>query len=106
MLSAGDWPSRCAVLGWHGCCQMGLPPCAISARRRCFSWLLMPHPCLLAGEGDAEEAGGVAPEDLLEVVVGQVHEAADPDLIQQVPNAVAAREPARIAAVDDPLRPD
>ncbi len=45
-------------------------------------------------EGDPEQPSGVAAKDLLERIVRHVHEAAGANLILEVADAVAAREPA------------
>src|SRR5262245_39585952 len=87
--SSGSARSRCATAA-------STISTSRSTRR---SWLSV-------DEWDAEQAGGVPAEDLLQVLVGQVHEPAGLDLVLEVPDAVAAWEPARIAAVDDPLRAD
>src|SRR2546422_1063257 len=57
-------------------------------------------------ERDPEQPSGVTAEDLLERIVRHIHEAAGANLILEVADAVAAREPARITPVDDPLWPD
>src|SRR5215218_9781930 len=88
----------------HRSCAPDAPPLPAGAMNHAGrEW---GRPLLLPRERDPEQPRRVPAEDLLQILVGHAHEAAGPDLLLEVADAVAAREPARIAPVDDPLRPD